>query len=434
MAGLEGDFARHGNPEKSQGGASSMKVCMMNTNYLLGGAETVMHQIANGIRAQGVSCTLAIPTLGRTLRKPLHVKLLYPRLLGRLRYTRLCGLVERLHPSKPFQNRRLKQMAGWTDTLFHVHSYTGYADIQTLAHLASGRPVLWTLHCYWGSEDLPARQDLRYEAARGLAPQMLRSPKTEAELASLHQELKPLFEAPLWITTPSASAAAAAKRCPELFNWKIHHIPNGVNTTAFSPNRKAERQLLMSLGLNPGELVVLMVNRDFKIADKGFPMALEALRAVSPGAKFQVVLVGLNAKWAASQLPEVCHAVAREFVADRDEMIRYYESADVFLFASRRENFPCVTLEAMAAGCCVVATPTDGITEQITHELNGLLAEEISGPTLIQPLQRAIVDAPLRKRLSSGARSTSEAKFSEAAMVRQFLDLYREMEGTAACR
>lgn len=407
---------------------------MINTNYLLGGAETVMHQIACGIRGQGVSCSVAIPTMGRTLRMPPHVKLLYPRFLDRLRYTRLCGLIERLAPSKFYQNMRLAEMASFSDTLFHVHSYTGYADIQALVHLASRRPVLWTLHCYWGNGDIgdfPAHTDLPYGAARGLAPQLLRNPKTEAELASLHQELKPLFASSLWITTPSAKAAAEAKRCPELANWKIHHIPNGVNTTAFSPNRKADRQFLMSLGLNPDKMVVLLVNRNFKIADKGFSMALEALRALSTYAKFQVLLVGLSAEWAASQLPDFCHAIAREFVADRDEMIRYYESADVFLFASRRENFPCVTLEAMAAGCCVVATPTDGTTEQITHEQNGLLADEISGRALTLPLQRAIEDTSLSQRLGLCARSTIEARFSESSMVRQYLELYREMESAA---
>ena len=41
-----------------------------------------------------------------------------------------------------------------------------------------------------------------------------------------------------------------------------------------------------------------------------------------------------------------------------------------FLFASPAENFPCVILEAMASACCVVATPTSGVTEQIEDGRN----------------------------------------------------------------
>ena len=411
--------------------AGHRTICMINAHYLLGGAETVMHQITEGLRKEGFAYEYALPTLGKTLRKPSHVRLLYPRLLNRLRYTRWNSRVEKVWPSDLVQNRNLQRLAKLPRRLFHVHSFTGYADVRTLAALAAQRPLLWTLHCYWGGESLPAGQSTPYPAAWGLAPQVQRPSRTQDDLRSLHEELQPLYAVPLWITTPSAKAARAARLCPELANWQIHHLPNGVDTAAFSADRKQDRDLRHALGLAPEKAVILLVNRDFKIADKGWPMAQEALRALPAAANVQVLLVGQNADWAAQQLPEHLNPVVRDFVADRPEMIRLYETSDIFLFASRRENFPCVILEAMAAGCCVVATPTDGVTEQIHHEQEGLLAADIAGPALISPLKLAVEDASLRQQLGRKARTRVEEEFSEALMVRRYLALYQQMEETA---
>jgi hypothetical protein len=90
---------------------------MINIQYLLGGAENVMHQIAGGIRARGVSCALALPTLGRTLCKPPHVELLYPRLINRLSYTRFSAVIERLFALMLYHHRRLAQMATFPVTM-----------------------------------------------------------------------------------------------------------------------------------------------------------------------------------------------------------------------------------------------------------------------------------------------------------------------------
>jgi glycosyltransferase involved in cell wall biosynthesis len=403
-------------------------VSMINAHHFLGGAETVMHQISAGLQKENWGYDFVLPTLGKTFITPPRVKVLYPRWLDRLRYTRLRDIVEKRWPSFVIQSENLKRLSKPGNRLFHVHSYTGYASYQALADLAFQRPVLWTLHCYWGDVRLLGQQEVPYPAAWGLAPQLLRQPNCVDELRSLHEELQPLFAAPLWVTTPSAAAADAVKRCPELNGWHVNHVPNGVRNQSFDPDRKLDKSLKASLGLDPDKMVILLINRDFRIVDKGFLMALEALLALPANSATQVLLVGQNAAWAAQQLPKELRPIAYDFVADRASIIRFYEASDIFLFASQRENFPCVTLEAMAAGCCVVATPTDGVTEQICDGIEGLLAKDISGSALAAPLSRAISDTSLRQRLGRRARERVVTKFSEDLMVRRYISLYQEME------
>jgi len=266
-----------------------------------------------------------------------------------------------------------------------------------------------------------------YEAAWGLAPQLLRSPRSMQDLEKLHAELKPLFDTPIWVSTPSRKVVAALQQCADLKAWTVSHIPNGVDASMFCPSEKRNPQLRKQWGLDPEKTVILLVNRDFKIVDKGFGINEEALQRFSSRRDLQVVLVGQNADWAAARLPLSLDPRSFNFIADRASLISLYNLADIFLFASSRENFPCVTLEAMAGGCCVVATPTDGVTEQIDDGWHGLIAREISGTALTEPLERAISDEALRLQLGENARKRVEAEFSEAMMIEKYIHIYRKM-------
>lgn len=405
-----------------------LSVCMVNAQLHLGGAETVMHQAAAGLRGDGHHVGYVVSTLGKNHPRPPGVRLLYPRFLDQLRYTRFSGLVERFLPARKFQERAFRRLADESGQLFHLHSFSGYASIPALVGLAASQPVLWTLHCYWGDARTVDGRGTPHEAAWGLAPQLLRTPRNLAELEALSRELQPLLDLPLWAALPSRASYKTAQSLPALSRWRLFHVPNGVDAGVFRPDMNGDPARLAQWGLEPDKPVILVVNRDFRIADKGFPMIRKALEIVTPNDDWQILLVGGNAAWAAAQLPPSLHVQARDFVADRAAMVSLYELAEIFLFASVRETFPCVILEAMAAGCCVVATPTDGVVEQITDGTHGLLAEEIGGQALAASLRHALGEPELRRRLAAGARARVETEFSEAAMVAGYLKIYREMQ------
>ena len=136
-----------------------------------------------------------------------------------------------------------------------------------------------------------------------------------------------------------------------------------------------------------------------------------------------LVLVGHYADWAAQQLPG-WECTVHNYVGDTADVARLHREADIFLFASPAENFPCSILEAMAAGSCIVATPSGGVVEQIEHGVSGLLAAEISGPALATVLARALADEALRVRLGEAARRRAASEFDEAAFFARHRELY----------
>ena len=61
-----------------------------------------------------------------------------------------------------------------------------------------------------------------------------------------------------------------------------------------------------------------------------------------------------------------------------DELVSYYNAADVFVFPSRTDTFGLVMLEAMACGVPVAAYPVMGPKDVVTDEKVGCLHEELA--------------------------------------------------------
>ena len=58
---------------------------------------------------------------------------------------------------------------------------------------------------------------------------------------------------------------------------------------------------------------------------------------------------------------------------DRNEIIKMYQAADIFVLPSFREGLPLTLFEAMAAGLPIVATPVNGIPYEMENKKNGFL-------------------------------------------------------------
>jgi glycosyltransferase involved in cell wall biosynthesis len=99
---------------------------------------------------------------------------------------------------------------------------------------------------------------------------------------------------------------------------------------------------------------------------------------------------GNCSNWAIAQLQKGFRTRDLGYIAERNELAQLYGESHILLFASPAENFPCVVLEAMASGCCVVATLSGGVVEQLTEGETGFLASGISGCALADALDRAV--------------------------------------------
>jgi glycosyltransferase involved in cell wall biosynthesis len=404
-----------------------MRIGLLNAHYLLGGAETVLHQLHRGFQNRGHDSRLLIASGTGVPVRP-DLRMLYPRIFNRCLHSRLHNVTRRLFPPECWIPRKVSVLAQSSFDVIHLHNLAGMITLEKLAELAQRKPLIWTFHAYWNETGSQIVSNSPMERlARGLQTQF--DPFLTRSFQSALAEVQTLAKAPLGVVAVSQRSLQALQELQPLTNWTVRLIHNGI---AVPENLISRNTLKSQLGFDPLRKLILLVNRDFAIDGKGFGLARAALENTRLD-NCEIVLVGRGAETARTSLRLSVPVHASGFLADRPRLLEYYRAADILLFASHHENFPCVTLEAMAMGCAVVTTPTGGVTEQVVDGRTGFVAAEISGRALAAALETAL-GHPHLQSIGEAARADVNTRFSEERMVEAHLEFYREVSssGTAS--
>lgn len=179
--------------------------------------------------------------------------------------------------------------------------------------------------------------------------------------------------------------------------------PPAVDGTLFHPRRAtASVRDFLSNG-RPEKPLLLTVSRLAPEKDIGF--LAEVLRAV-PGATLAVVGDGPQR----GELEKRFAGLDAHFVGylKGAKLAAAYASADVFVYASRTETMGNVVLEAMAAGCPVVAPHAGGIPNLVTHGATGFLYPPGDAAEAVRWTRVVLEDGPLSHTIKHAARIAVE--------------------------
>lgn len=108
------------------------------------------------------------------------------------------------------------------------------------------------------------------------------------------------------------------------------------------------------------------------------------------------------------------------------ELASAFASADAFIFPSRTETLGLVLLEAMAAGCPVVAAASGGITDIVTDGVNGYLFDPQDPQGAIAATQKLLGAQAEREQLRQNARQEAE-RWGWPAATQQLVNYYRQV-------
>ena len=107
-----------------------------------------------------------------------------------------------------------------------------------------------------------------------------------------------------------------------------------------------------------------------------------------------------------------------------------FASADAFMFPSKTETLGLVLLEAMAAGCPVVAAGTGGITDIVDDGINGYLFNPNDENGAIAATKRLLTNAVERERVRTEARAEAE-RWGWKAATQQLENYYQGVLSSA---
>jgi glycosyltransferase involved in cell wall biosynthesis len=144
-------------------------------------------------------------------------------------------------------------------------------------------------------------------------------------------------------------------------------IPNGVDASAFAPDRQVRTRVRSELGIHDSELVAVFVGGDWD--RKGLRYAIEAVGRVPA---WRLVVVGPGEVDRYREIARHARADARVmFLGPKSDTGPYYAAADAFVMPTAYEAFPLVTLEAAAAGLPLLVSRVNGVEELVVEGQNG---------------------------------------------------------------
>ncbi|MDR2437804.1 MAG: glycosyltransferase [Planctomycetaceae bacterium] len=166
--------------------------------------------------------------------------------------------------------------------------------------------------------------------------------------------------------------------------------------------------------------------------EKGFDILVEAVRLMVkavPESSFGVVLFGEGFLRESLQV-QIDHAGLVNcfklvgFTSELDKFLPYF---DLFVQSSRTEGFPCVNLEAMAAGVPVLATAVGGVPEQIISGETGLLVPPDDPISLANGLRQLLENATLRRLFAEQGRQKTFTEFTCQKQAEKYWELFHSM-------
>jgi glycosyltransferase involved in cell wall biosynthesis len=223
----------------------------------------------------------------------------------------------------------------------------------------------------------------------------------------------------------SDHTSANLEKYEKIATAKIETIPNGIDGSAFDipVDRTARRR---ELGIVSDALVLGIGVRLSE--QKGITYLLEAMPTIVARIPRAVLVIAgegpleQDLKAEAERLGLGHHV---KFVGPRLDVPELLKVFDLYVLPSLWEGLPMVLLEAMAAGCPIVATSVGGVPSAIETGVNGLLVPPQDPAMLAQAVVLALGDESLRRRLALAGKQAFAARFSAETMTRRYERLYR---------
>lgn len=192
----------------------------------------------------------------------------------------------------------------------------------------------------------------------------------------------------------------------------------GVDTQLFRPERASAEMRDRLTQAHPQDKLLLYVGR--LAAEKEIEHCRAALQAI-PGLRLALIGDGPHR----AKLERYFAGTPTYFAGYLRgvELAAAFASADVFFLPSPTETLGLVLLEAMAAGCPVVAAGAGGVLDIVQDGVTGQTYEPGDLSIAISRIHQLLYDPALRQKLRSQARLEAE-RWSWRAATRQLESYY----------
>jgi glycosyltransferase involved in cell wall biosynthesis len=214
---------------------------------------------------------------------------------------------------------------------------------------------------------------------------------------------------------------------------RIRLIPNGVDTSVFTPVSCEERiHRRRSMGLPDGQLVTYVGIINSRKNIDGMLRIWSKVCASNHSAHFALIgpIPSENDPFYRDIISFVRNAGLAErvtFMGLRETVVPYLQASDAFLFASRREGMPNSVLEAMSCGLPCVISRQAGLLEIVHDGINGCSMDVEDEEGFARALRRILEDPEQADRIGREARRTIISELSLRSTAERYRELYSRL-------
>jgi glycosyltransferase involved in cell wall biosynthesis len=279
--------------------------------------------------------------------------------------------------------------------VLHTHNTAAFLDGAAAGFLARTPTIIHTDH----ARDFPDR--LRYMVAEHVASHLVYR-----------------------VVGVSEHTTENLRRYERIPRRKLLTIPNGIDGARFRVpvDRQAMRR---ALGVPQDAVVLGMATR--LTPQKDIETTLRALALVvnrAPNLFLLIAGTGPLENELRNLTAQLGLSEHVRFLGLRYDMPEVFATFDVYVSSSLWEGLPMAILEAMAAGCAVVATEVGGVATAVQHEHNGTLVAPGNAPALAQAVYEMVADVPRRQRFAKASADIFAQRFDAKVMARSYEALY----------
>jgi glycosyltransferase involved in cell wall biosynthesis len=234
----------------------------------------------------------------------------------------------------------------------HYHIvHDGYFSLAALPWLTWLKPSIWTLHDPWAMTGhcVHPMECARWQIGCGACPDLARPFALEKDRSALNFGYKRAVYRRLDIDVVLASRwmMEMARKSPLMRNFRLHHIPFGLDLKKFAP--RPPQTARQRLGVRAGYRVICL--RAFDNLYKGLDYFRQAMRMLESD---KICILTTQGEGNLDEFIGRYQVIELGWTNDEALLLDSYAATDIFVMPSSAEAFGLMAIEAMACGRPVI--------------------------------------------------------------------------------
>jgi len=220
--------------------------------------------------------------------------------------------------------------------------------------------------------------------------------------------------------------------CSKYPDKLVYYLPNGVDLEKFGKEREndfrekyqipAENKMILCLSRldyqKNQEILVQLIDR---LNTRGEKAHLVLVGPVTSEGYYKKITEAIKTRSLEQQV-----TIIKGLQTDDDDLVKAYQSADVFILPSIHEPFGIVVLEAWASGLPVITSNVGGLKRLVQDGKNGLIfdgtLEDLENKYLL-----LMHNKDLLEKIKQNAEQEVSSEYSWASITKKLLCYYREI-------